>query len=276
MRLRPCMAWWSYSEYADSKEDTRREIARRQKRGEAFVAVEAPKGNKLATSFWGLAWQRHLEGYADYESRLPRGRTYLRQGNVFNLEITAGSVHATVAGQSLYEVRIGIRELQPAHWSELKHACAGQVASVLDLLGGRVGDGVMKVLTDRDDGLFPSPNEITLNCSCPDWAGLCKHCAAVLYAVGLRFDKEPELFFKLRGVDHSELVDQAAAALATQPAGSDAAVIEDAALADVFGIELAGSLPPEAEAALAAPAPKPSKKRAPKKKAVKKTARRKS
>ncbi len=268
------MSWWSYSNYQDSKDDLQREIAHRKKKGETFVAVEAPKGNKLAVKFWGQSWQRHLESYADYESRLPRGRSYLRKGNVYNLNIDKGSVTAQVAGQSLYEVSIGISPLKPAHWQDIQKQCAGQIGSLLDLLGGKVGDSVLKVITDRDQGLFPGPKEIKINCNCLDWADLCKHAAAVLYAIGLRFDAEPELFFKLRGVNYEDLVSQAADAVAQEPAAGNAVVIADDDISAMFGIDMGGALSPEAEAALTGVAAKPEKasKKTAAKRAAKKAA----
>lgn len=240
------MAWYDYSDYQESKEDVAREIAARQKRGEVFEAVVTPKGNKLAVSFWGLAWQRHLEGYADYESRLPRGRSYLRQGKVYNLAISEGEVTAEVAGSAIYDVIIKIKPLKKTHWEDLKTKCAGQIGTLLDLLGGKLGDGVLKVITDRDDGLFPSPKEIKINCNCPDPAGLCKHAAAVLYAVGLKFDAEPGLFFKLRAVNPQELLALAKDVVALEPAAGDAKVIADDDISALFGIEM-GDLPPDFE-----------------------------
>jgi len=250
------MAWWSYSDSQDSKDDLQREIARRKKKGEAFVPVEAPKGSKLAVKFWGQSWQHHLESYADYESRLPRGRSYLRKGNVYNLSIDKGVVTAQVAGQSLYDVSIKISPMKPALWQNIQKQCAGQIGSLLDLLGGKVGDGVLRVITDREQGLFPAPKEIKTICTCPDWADLCKHAAAVLYAIGLKFDAEPELFFKLRGVNYEELVSQAADAVAQGPAGGDAVIIANEDISSMFGIDMGDALSPEAEATLKSVVPK--------------------
>ncbi len=226
-----------WQEDDDSKDSVEREIERRRQRGEALTAITTGKGAKIAQNFWGIAWQHHLEGYADYHSRLPRGRTFLRQGKVFNLEISEGLATALVAGQCLHEVRAKVQPLEADHWQQLRTDCAGQISSLLDLLEGRLGDGVMKIIADREHGLFPSPKQIKVICNCPDDADLCPHGAAVLYGIGLRFDAEPALFFQLRGVDHRDLISQAQHAMQQTPA-SDATTIADSDLADVFGIDL--------------------------------------
>ena len=232
------MPWRDDSELEDRGEKVAREIERRRQRGEAFEPLQASsKGSKIAASFWGQAWQHHLEGYADYQSRLPRGRSYLRQGKVYDLSIAPGEVTAVVAGEYLYDVIIKIAPLDADHWRDIKERCAGQVGTLLDLLSGKLGDGVLKVITDRDTGLFPSPGEIKLVCTCPDSASLCKHLAAVLYGVGLRFDADPALFFQLRAVNPSELVSLAADVMGqASPAGSSQ-VIAEGDVAALFGIE---------------------------------------
>jgi uncharacterized Zn finger protein len=246
------MSWWSYDDAAEQKARLQREIAKRIKRGERFDQVIAPKGRKLATQFWGQAWQQHFEGMADYESRLPRGRTYLRAGHVYNLEIVKGEVTAEVTGSEIYDVRIVFQNLNPTKWKQLKTSCAGRGMSLLDLLAGKVGDDVLRLITDAKEGLFPRARDIRFDCSCPDDAGLCKHTAAVLYAIALRFDAEPELFFRLRGVDHRELIDEATATMKAAPATSTAPTIDEGDLSALFGIELGAgdSLSIEAEQAL--------------------------
>lgn len=233
------MSWYYYEDTRALKEKVHRDIERRRKRGETFEVLDAPQGNrKLVTTFWGKAWCQHLEAYKDYEYRLPRGRSYLRQGNVYNLEIEPGIITATVAGSSLYDVSVKIAPLAPAAWKGIKQDCAGQVASLLDLLGGRLGDGVLRAITDPERGLFPKPREIKFSCSCPDWADLCKHVAAVLYGVGVKFDAAPDLFFVLRSVDPSELLGTAAQETLSQVQGADSALAgED--LSALFGIDLA-------------------------------------
>ena len=106
---------------------------------------------------------------------------------------------------------------------------------MLELLQGKLSQQVMGVVTDRDRGLFPKPGEIKLDCSCPDWATMCKHVASVLYGVGSRLDDRPESLFLLRGVDTAELI--ATEMALPGDAASDDALADDA-LAGIFGIDL--------------------------------------
>lgn len=187
----------------------------------------------------GRGWCESLEGHSDYANRLPRGRTYVRNGSVIDLDIARGRIDALVSGSELYTVRADISELKPVHWKQLKCECSASIDSLLDLLAGRFSDGVMRTLTDPQRGLFPQPKEIKMSCSCPDWAVLCKHVAAVLYAIGARLDREPELLFLLRGVDHTELVSQAVSSenLTGALSGSGEALAQED-LGAIFGIEL--------------------------------------
>jgi uncharacterized Zn finger protein len=179
-----------------------------KKRGRELKPISID-GRKIARTFWGEAWCDGLENHSDFANRLPRGRTYVRNGSVIDLDITPGRVDALVSGSEMYTVRVEISRLKPAHWSQLKGECSESIDSLLDLLAGKFSDGVMQRLTDPERGLFPLRKEIKMSCSCPDYAVLCKHVAAVLYAVGARLDQEPQLLFQLRGVDHAELVSQA-------------------------------------------------------------------
>jgi uncharacterized Zn finger protein len=139
----------------------------------------------------------------------------------------------------------------------LKKRCAGQIGSLLELLQGRLSDNVMSVVTDRQKGLFPLPGEISLECSCPDWASMCKHAAAVLYGVGARLDEEPELLFLLRGVDHEELIDTEVGVAAAAGRKGGRRRIADHDLADVFGIEMSQGVKQST------PEPSPRRKKAP-------------
>ena len=219
-------------------------MAQLEKQGLEVRPVEI-EGRKIARSFWGQAWCDHLESFSDFENRLPRGRTYIRNGSVCHLEISRGAIKAMVCGSSLYTVEITIKALSAKKWKDVKTRCTGQIGSLLELLQGNLSKDVMAIVTDRARGLFPLPGEIKLQCSCPDWAIMCKHVAAVLYGVGSRLDLEPELLFLLRGVDHEELisaeVDLTVATIGTQ---GGARRLADDALGDVFGIDLAEDFEP--------------------------------
>lgn len=236
------MNWWSYTRKPNAharRQKAAREARRFAKAGQRMSPV-AIDGRTIARSFWGKAWCANLESYRDFENRLPRGRTYVRSGAVLDLKVAAGKVTALVCGTGLYHVAIAIAPLAPAHWGRIKTQCAGNVGSVIELLEGRLSERVMQVITHRDDGLFPKPAEIQMECSCPDWATMCKHVAAVLYGVGARLDHEPELLFALRNVDHAELIAQAAD-LAVSRKTTSRRTLADDALGEVFGIELKGS-----------------------------------
>jgi uncharacterized Zn finger protein len=211
-------------------------------------------GKTIARTFWGKAWCDNLERYSDFSNRLPRGRSYVRNGSVVDLQIGPGTVTARVAGTRLYDVRVDIDPLPRDRWAAIRDECTGAIGSLVELLQGKLSRAVMEVITRPGAGLFPSPAEIRMSCSCPDWAVLCKHVAAALYGAGARLDDRPELLFLLRGVDHLELVASAAAEDALAPP-TTAPTIQGADLGDLFGIDLDTSGPPPAPAT-----PKPRRK----------------
>ena len=224
----------TFPEYVPVAERRAKAIAQARKlerRGRKLQPI-AVDGRKIAASFWGKAWCESLESYSDFANRLPRGRTYVRNGSVIDLRIAPGLVDALVAGTSLYEVRIEIDKLAKARAKRLTAQCRGQIDSAVSLLQGQVPQKLLEALADRSSGLFPAPKEIDLFCSCPDQAVMCKHVAAVLYGVGARFDKAPETFFTLRSLDLDDLV----AGSVPQRLGRDE--IADSALESIFGIEI--------------------------------------
>ena len=214
------------------------------KSGRALAPVTLAT-KKIATTFWGKAWCDNLEAYSDYANRLPRGRTYVRNGSVIDLQITNGKVEALVQGSNLYKIAIGFQPLAPKCWMNFKARSAGKVTNLLDLLQGRLSKEILADLTAKGAGLFPAPKEIELGCSCPDWADMCKHVAAVLYGVGARLDEKPELFFTLRGVKMEELLSAATATATTPIAGATAPGqgLEEAALSEIFGVEIEAAAP---------------------------------
>ncbi len=198
------------------------------------------KAAKSPKPFWGNAWNTHIESFNDYENRLPRGRTYARNGSVCHLAIKQGLIEGMVSGSEIYNVKITMAKLSATKWQAIKNQCKGQIASLMDLLSGKLSDGVMDIVCDENDGLFPKADEIKLTCDCPDWADMCKHIAAVLYGVGARLDHAPSQLFLLRGVDHEELVDVTATIQEiSSDTGSSRRRVADDNLADVFGIDLA-------------------------------------
>jgi len=200
----------------------------------------APMSGAIARTFWGKSWCTNLESYGDYSNRLPRGRTYVRSGAVLHLSIVEGRVTAKVQGSSLYDVTISIKPLTNPRWIALVDASRGDVRSLDALLSGDLPPSVLRIVSDRADGMFPGPREIDFSCSCPDYASMCKHVAATLYGVGARLDTRPELLFLLRGRDHRALVAQAAAATVTDATAApiDAKLLDGDSLEGMFGIAL--------------------------------------
>lgn len=230
--------WRPYVSVAERRRRAAKKLAALRKQGLVVQPVEID-GRKIAQTFWGEAWCTHLESLSDFANRLPRGRSYVRNGSVCHLGITQGGVEARVAGSELYTVKVQIKVLSPVKWRVIKQRSAGKIGSLLELLQGRLSDEVMRIVTDPQGGLFPLPKEISFHCDCPDWAGMCKHIAAVLYGVGARLDLSPDLLFTLRGVDHQELIavdTEAAVSVATSSGKSKRLAASD--LSDVFGIDL--------------------------------------
>ncbi|HEU4534112.1 MAG TPA: hypothetical protein VFS00_08340 [Polyangiaceae bacterium] len=254
--------WPEYVPAAQRERSAKQSIAMLTKQGKAPSPVVIA-GRAIATTFWGKGWCEHLERFSDHENRLPRGRTYVRSGAVVDLQIGPGRIDARVRGTSLYHVSILIEPLAPARWREIAHACAGKIGSLVSLLRGRFDAAVMQIVGRASGGLFPEPAQITLACSCPDWATMCKHIAAVLYGVGARLDARPELLFTLRQVDPADLVASAPSPLSTVAQRSPGRHLDADSLADVFGIDLDGAGAPTSPAkaasgAKAAPATKAS------------------
>jgi len=228
--------WPRYVPVGERRAKAQKAVAKLMKKGGKISPVTI-EGRTLARTFWGKAWCNHLESFSDYENRLPRGRSYVRNGFVVHLNVDEGQIEALVQGSSLYKVKIDIKTLDPQKWAFILKNCSGQIDSVIELLQGKFSSGVMKIIVDQQNGLFPSPKEISLDCSCPDWADMCKHVAAVLYGVGSRLDREPELLFKLRKVDHMELINKAGIKTpATRSAKSK--IIKDSDLSEIFGIDI--------------------------------------
>ena len=230
--------WAPYVPVAERRKKAAAEMAKRAKKGHVVSPVVIT-GRTIATTVWGKAWCTNMETYSDYANRLPRGRTYARNGSVVDLQITPGRIEAHVNGSMMYRIAITVTALAKPAWQQLCSDCAGGIDSLVELLQGRFATGVMERLCRQNDGLFPTPRQIKLSCSCPDGAYLCKHVAAVLYGIGARLDHQPELLFTLRQVAATDLLAKAGAGLATDakgPAAGRTIAADD--VGALFGLEM--------------------------------------
>jgi len=242
-------AWPAYVSVADRRVKAERAAAKLRKKG-AVLSPVIVEGRKIANTFWGKAWCDNLHSYHDYANRLDRGRSYARNGLVIDLQIAPHTITAMVSGSSLYNVKITINEVPKTQWKSICADCAGGIDSVVELLQGRFSKGVMERICRQGTGLFPKPAEIKFTCSCPDYAAMCKHVAAALLGVGARLDAQPELLFRLRGVNENDLVANIGAALPmTKQAPAAGKVLEADDMAALFGLDMADPDPPPEPAA---------------------------
>ena len=249
--------WKRYVPVAARRQKAAKAATKLAKKGQMLSPVNPGRG-AIAKSFWGKAWCENLERYSDYANRLPRGRTYLRNGSVIDLKIGAGEASAQVMGSSLYRTKVQISAVAGTHWQSIARDCARSIDTLVELLQGQLSKAVMERITRPGTGLFPSPREIRFSCSCPDSAAMCKHIAATLYGIGARLDVEPALLFGLRKVDAKELIARAGEGDAlAHKAPRTARILDSSKLADVFGIDVPGVEPK----ALGKPPAKPSLKR---------------
>ena len=265
-------SWPVYVPVAERRKKALTYIKKMQRSGRRIQPIEI-EGKSIAQNFWGKRWCGHIESFSDFSNRLPRGRSYVRNGLICNMEIKSGRVDATVSGSSIYDVSVDITALPKTVWTGITGKCAGQIGSVIELLQGQLSHNVMEIVTDREAGLFPRPGDMRFRCSCADWASMCKHVAAVLYGVGSRFDKDPEALFTLRGVDVAELISVEPMFSGATP---DDSALDGHDLSDIFGIDLDADAAPTVPAdragvtaapdvhagpaARTAPDPKPGKK----------------
>lgn len=242
------MRWAPYVPVAQRRATATKKMQQLKKEGHAIQPIEI-QGRTIARTFWGKAWCEHMESFCDHDNRLPRGRTYVRNGSVCHLEINEGQVKAMVAGSSIYNITIAIKPLVREKWHTIKSTCVGNISSLLDLLSGKLSTGVMDVVCHPEGGLFPLVHDFKLSCDCPDWATMCKHVAAVLYGVGSRLDVDPAQLFKLRGVNFEELIDVNQAVLnVTSTQSGRRKRLDDTVFTDLFNFEMA-------EASMSKPTP---------------------
>jgi uncharacterized Zn finger protein len=257
------MSFWGFPKYvrkAEKKAKAGKKLAQlKKKQNVRPVIIE---GSAIARTWWGKAWNKNLESYADYSNRIGRGRSYVRCGAVLDLQVNAGEIKALVHGSRAkpYSITIKIKKLDKNTWKMVASACAGKLESLEELLTGTFPKALEETFMQRNTGLFPSPKEIEFDCSCPDWASMCKHVAAALYGVGARLDEDPTIFFTLRGVAIGDLVKRTISSkvedLLRKASKKSSRIIEGADLSAVFGIDLVdetGSSTPDGIAATQMP-----------------------
>ncbi len=196
-----------YVSAGEKRAKAEKSIAKLRKKNPNLAPV-AIEGRSIAKSWWGKAWMTNLERYADFSNRIDRGKSYVRSGAVLDLQIENGLVRSLVQGTRAkpYDVVIKIDAISDEAWQKIQKLTGDKIASLEDLLAGKFPKELETLLFDTRASLFPTPREITFACSCPDWATMCKHVAAVLYGIANRLDEDPMLFFTLRGQDGQELI----------------------------------------------------------------------
>jgi uncharacterized Zn finger protein len=239
------MGYYGYPEYvpvAKKKENAQKSIEKLRKKNPNISPVIID-GKLIAEKWWGKAWNKNLESYADLSNRIGRGRSYIRHGSVIDLQIKKGSIDALVqgSGSKPYSVAIKIDKLDDKRWKSVLEFCKHRIDTMETLILGKFPKEFDELFKASKNGLFPYPKEIHFNCSCPDSASMCKHVAAVLYGVGARLDNDPILFFKLRDIDFEELLkksmeDKMQSMLKNADKKSKR-VIDDAGVFDLFGID---------------------------------------
>ena len=231
-----------YSQPTTSELKRKLEASRKnaEKKGNVLEPVVI-RGRGIANSWWGQAWCANLERYADFESRLVRGKRYVRTGAVIDLKIEKGRIRARVQGtrKTPYKVEVRISPLSEERCQKIIGKCGQRVETLEKLLAGDFPVELKELFTERD-GLFPTPREISFSCSCPDWALMCKHVAAVLYGIGARLDENPSLFFELRGIEIGRFVDVAIAnrveVMLKNAGKTSARMIRDDEIRELFGV----------------------------------------
>jgi len=190
-----------------SIEELREKSKKNMKKGYFPVETKNARG-AIATTWWGNSWCTNLERYADYSSRIGRGKRYVRNGAVIDLKIAEGLIKAKVQGsrKKPYQVKITIDPLSEKSKKNIYKIAESSIDTLESLVLGKFPKELATIFTDKEVGLFPTPDEIHITCDCPDWAYLCKHAASALYGVGVKLDEDPLMFFLLRSFDFNLLL----------------------------------------------------------------------
>ena len=171
------------------------------------IRAQSKRGN-FGASWWARRWVQALERFS-IGSRLSRGRSYARRGQVVSIDVGPGQVTASVQGSRKrpYRVRIAVATLPDSDLHKLQVALAERPVFAASLLAGRMPENVEDAFADVGLSLFPSrKSDLETDCSCPDFANPCKHIAAVYLLLGEEFDRDPFLIFRMRGIERDDLL----------------------------------------------------------------------
>ena len=172
------------------------------------IRAQSKRGD-FGASWWARRWVQALERFS-VGSRLSRGRSYARRGQVVSIDVRPGEVAASVQGSRKrpYRVSIAVATLPGSDLHKLQAALAERPAFAASLLAGRMPENIEDAFADVGLSLFPSrKSDLETDCSCPDFANPCKHIAAVYLLLGEEFDRDPFLIFRMRGIERDELLD---------------------------------------------------------------------
>jgi uncharacterized Zn finger protein len=241
------MSYWGnfppYVSVAEKKAKAARKREQLKKKNSNLKPILL-SGSAIARTWWGKSWNTNLERYADYSNRIGRGRSYVRYGAVVDLQIDSGKVESLVQGSRSkpYSVTVKIKPIKKEIWQKIKTACEGKLDSLPELLAGKFPKALEEIFMAKGEGLFPSPKEIEFDCSCPDWAYMCKHVAAALYGIGVRLDEYPHLLFELRQAKVDDLITQAiedkTRKLLQKAEKQSSRILAESDLSVLFGIEM--------------------------------------
>ncbi|MDD4077356.1 MAG: SWIM zinc finger family protein [Bacilli bacterium] len=237
--------FYKYVSIAEQKTYAANSIKRLEKSLKRSLEPIVLPTSKLAASWWGIMWNKNLERYATYSNRIGRGKSYVRNGLVIDLQIISGQVNAYVQGtkKTPYKVTITIDKIDEKMVESIKKQCQGKLDTLDQLLEGKFSKELAAIFMLQGAGLFPEPEEIDLRCSCPDWTDCCKHVSAVLYGIGSKLDINPLLFFTLRGIDIDDFLrdviqNKTAAVLEKGKACQSNRIIKNADIDYLFDISL--------------------------------------
>ena len=214
---------------------TEKKRAELESEGYDLNPIELKPREKIAKTFWSKLWCKNLTLYEDLDYRLAEGRSLLSTNAILDFNLDGLKLEALVYEDQVHTIVITFKAYEPEKWKLLKQKLLGKVSSVYSLLSGDLSDEICALISERDEGLFPDLNEIHFSCPCTDYASLCKHSSACLIGFSKLFDKDPGLFFKLRGLDPLELIEKI-----DTDTNNNSKILSNEAASKVFDIDLEG------------------------------------